>query len=71
MSRARTPRSRSGSKRCPTCPSRKIDGLKLERLTVEADEAAVDAQLAAARQLAEALERRAKKPQGRRSATWW
>ena len=32
---ARTPWSRSRSRRCPTCPTPKIDGLKLERLQVE------------------------------------
>ena len=45
MSPARTPRSRSASKRCPTCRRRTIDDLKLERLTVEPDESAVDEQL--------------------------
>ena len=53
MSRARTPRSRSASRRCPTSRRRRSTSLKLERLTVEADEAAVDEQLAAARQLAD------------------
>ena len=33
------------SRRCPTSARRQIDGLKLERLTVEPDDAAVDAQL--------------------------
>ena len=45
MSPARTPRSRSASRRCPTCRRRRSTGSKLERLTVEADEAAVDEQL--------------------------
>ena len=69
MSPARTPRSRSSLEALPDVPEPQIDGLKLERLTVEADEAAVDAQLAAARELAEELERRAQGPQGARPAT--
>ena len=45
MSPARTPKSASASKRCPTCRRRRSTDLKLERLTVEADEGAVDEQL--------------------------
>ena len=48
----------------PDVPKPKIDGLKLERLTVEADDASIDAQLAAVGELAEELEGRAQEPQG-------
>ena len=40
--RARTRWSRSSSRRCPTCPRPKIEGLKLERLRVEPTDAEVD-----------------------------
>ncbi len=39
------PRSASASRRLPEIPAANIDGLKLERLTVESDDSAVDEQL--------------------------
>ena len=54
MSPARTPRSRVRLEALPDVPTPQIEDLKLERLTVEADESAVDEQL---KQLASANKR--------------
>ena len=62
--RARTPSSRSSSKSLPDVPAPSIDGLKLERLTVEADRRGARRAAAAARRQPEELRatrRRAKK----------
>ena len=55
----------------PDVPTPKIDGLKLERLTVELDDEAVDEQLPAAGAVADPLSRTPRRATRPRTATRW